>query len=170
MMAGEDAGTRKPRRRGGKEQTPLQRALGLLVRREHSRRELSRKLTARGMDAADVRSAVDRLVDEGWQSDTRFAETLVRSRAAGGHGPLRIRAELSTHGLDREAVEAAMATFDGDWTETARDLVRRRFGPFDPTDLAQRRKIADFLIRRGFDGASVRAASQAGAEDWDGAA
>ncbi len=148
----------------------MQRALGLLVRREHSRRELSRKLTARGLDAAEVRSAVDRLEDEGWQSDTRFAATLVRSRAAGGYGPLRIRAELSTHGLDREAVEAAMATFDGDWTETACDLVRRRFGPVDPADLAQRRKIADFLIRRGFDGASVRAASWAGAEDWDGAA
>lgn len=164
MMAGEDAGMRKPRRRGGSEQTPLQRALGLLVRREHSQRELSRKLTARGMDAADVRSAVDRLVDEGWQSDTRFAETLVRSRAAGGHGPLRIRAELSTHGLDREAVEAAMATFDGDWTETACDLVRRRFGPAGLTDLAGRRKAADFLIRRGFDGGSVRAATRL---DWE---
>ena len=170
MMTGEHAGRRKPRRRGGSEQTPLQRALGLLVRREHSRRELSRKLTARGMDAADVRSAVDRLVDEGWQSDTRFAETLVRSRAAGGHGPLRIRAELSTHGLDREAVETAMATFDGDWTETACDLVRRRFGPARQIDPAQRRKIADFLIRRGFDAEAVRAASRLELEDWGGAA
>ncbi|HEY1036071.1 MAG TPA: recombination regulator RecX [Pseudoxanthomonas sp.] len=167
-MADEDA--RNLRRRKPAEQTPLQRALGLLTRREHSRRELSRKLTSRGVEAADVRSAVDRLEAEGWQSDTRFAEALVRSRASGGYGPLRIRAELSTHGLDREAVEAAMATFDGDWTETARDLVRRRFGPVDPADIAQRRKIADFLIRRGFDGASVRAASLGGAEDWDGAA
>lgn len=167
-MADEDA--RNLRRRKPAEQTPLQRALGLLTRREHSRRELSRKLTSRGVEAADVRSAVDRLEAEGWQSDTRFAEALVRSRASGGYGPLRIRAELSTHGLDREAVEAAMATFDGDWTETARDLVRRRFGPVDPADIAQRRRIADFLIRRGFDGASVRAASLGGAEDWDGAA
>ena len=162
--------TSRGRRRRPVEQTPVQRALGLLTRREHSRRELTRKLASRGVDAADVRSAVDRLAEEGWQSDTRFAEALVRNRASGGYGPLRIKAELSTHGLDREAVAAAMATFDGDWTETACDLVRRRFGPVDPTDFAQRRKIADFLIRRGFDGVSVRAASQAGAEDWDGAA
>jgi regulatory protein len=158
------------RRRKPVEQTPLQRALGLLTRREHSRRELSRKLTSRGVEAADVRSAVDRLAGEGWQSDTRFAETLVRSRASGGYGPLRIRAELSTHGLDREAVAAAMATFDGDWTEAACDLVRRRFGPARQIDQAQRRKIADFLIRRGFDGAAIRAASRLEAEDWDGAA
>ena len=122
------------------------------------------------MEAADVRSAVDRLAGEGWQSDTRFAEALVRSRASGGYGPLRIRAELSTHGLDREAVAAAMATFDGDWTEAACDLVRRRFGPARQIDQAQRRKIADFLIRRGFDGAAIRAASRLEAEDWDGAA
>ncbi|MBD4910917.1 recombination regulator RecX, partial [Xanthomonas citri pv. citri] len=32
-----------------KEQTPVQRALGLLVRREHSRKELNRKLLARGI-------------------------------------------------------------------------------------------------------------------------
>lgn len=165
---GERAG-RRPRRKPA-EQTPLQRALGLLTRREHSRKELGRKLSIRGVEPAEVRSTVDRLANEGWQSDTRFAEALVRSRAAGGYGPLRIRAELSTHGLDREAVAAAMATFEGDWTETACDLVRRRFGPVSPGDAAQRRKMADFLVRRGFDAASVRAASRAEADDWDGTA
>lgn len=170
-MSGEgQAGAGRGRRRKPAEQTPVQRALGLLTRREHSRRELSRKLASRGVDAADVRSVVDRLAEEGWQSDTRFAEALVRSRASGGYGPLRIKAELSTHGLDREAVAAAMATFDGDWTETACDLVRRRFGPGRRIDLAQARKIADFLIRRGFDTATVRAASQLDPEDWGGVA
>ncbi len=166
----EPVGGGKRGRRPSSLQTPLQRALGLLTRREHSRRELSRKLASRGVEAADVRSAVDRLSEEGWQSDTRFAEALVRSRASGGYGPLRIRAELSTHGLDRAAVAAAMATFDGDWTETACDLVRRRFGPACRIDPAQSRKIADFLVRRGFDAAAVRAASQMKPEDWGGAA
>ncbi|WP_334178880.1 recombination regulator RecX [Pseudoxanthomonas sp.] len=159
------AGRRRPA-----QLTPLQRALGLLTRREHSRRELSRKLSSRGVDAADVRSAVDRLADEGWQSDTRFAEALVRCRASGGYGPLRIKAELSTHGLDREAIAMAMATFDGDWTETACDLVRRRFGPGRQIDQAQRRKIADFLVRRGFDATAIRAASRLEPDDWDGVA
>lgn len=161
---------RRSRRRKPVEQTPVQRALGLLTRREHSRKELSRKLSARGVEPADVRSAVERLAGEGWQSDQRFAEFLVRSRVSGGYGPLRIRAELATHGLGREEVTAALATFDGDWTETACDLVRRRFGPVGPGDMAQRRKIADFLIRRGFDAAAVQAASRMAADDWDGMA
>lgn len=163
MSGDEDTSPR--RRRPRPEQTPVQRALGLLTRREHSRKELVRKLSSRGVESAEAQEAVQRLAREGWQDDRRFAEALVRSRAGSGYGPIRIRAELATHGLDREAIAVAMDTFDGDWTETACDLVRRRFGPAGFSDLAQRRKAADFLIRRGFDGGSVRAATRLDAED-----
>lgn len=139
------------------ELTPAQRALGLLVRREHSRKELTRKLAARGVEADDARAAVDRMTAEGWQDDGRFAELLVRSRANNGYGPLRVRAELGMHGLDRDIVTAAMDAYDGDWTENARDLARRRF-PGRLEDRAIQRKAADFLIRRGFSGDQVRAA------------
>lgn len=152
-----DGDTPAPRKRRRPQPTPQQRALGLLVRREHSRKELARKLAARGVEQDAVQAAVERMTAEGWQSDDRFAEQLVRSRANNGYGPVRIRAELGTHGLDRDAVAAAMDAYDGDWTENARDLVRRRF-PRGAEDLAQRRKAADFLARRGFDGDQVRAA------------
>ncbi len=147
------------------EQTPLQRALGLLVRREHSRKELGRKLRARGIDAEEVDAAVSRLVEEGWQDDGRFGELLVRSRASGGYGPLHIRAELGMHGLDSAQIEAAMATFEGDWAENARDLVCRRFGDSGPQELPQRRKAADLLARRGFDGSCIRNATRYDPED-----
>ena len=163
MGRDEKPGSPRPRR-SRPEQTPVQRALGLLTRREHSRRELECKLASRGVDAGEAKAAVERLASEGWQDDRRFAELLVRSRAGSGYGPLRIRAELATHGLDRDAIAAAMDTFDGDWTETACDLVRRRFGPAGLTDLAGRRKAADFLIRRGFDSGSVRTATRL---DWE---
>jgi len=153
------------RTKRGRQQTPLQRALGLLVRREHSRKELGRKLKARGVDADEVDAAVARLAAEGWQDDTRFAETLVRNRANSGYGPLHIRAELGTHGLDSAQIEAAMATFEGDWVENARDLVCRRFGEEGPQELAQRRKAADMLARRGFDGSCIRSATRYDQED-----
>ena len=99
----------RPGRRRRPPPTPTQRALGLLTRREHSRRELERKLTARGVDAGDAQAAVAKLADAGWQDDARFAESLLRSRIASGYGPRHIRAELGTHGLDDGAIEAAMA-------------------------------------------------------------
>ena len=150
---GMPAERRKPRR---PEPTPAQRALGLLVRREHSRKELTRKLTARGVEADEARAAVELMRNEGWQDDARFAESLVRNRAAGGYGPNHIRAELGTHGLDRDAVAAALEGFDGDWTEVARSLIRRRFGEGGPGDPVQARKAADLLARRGFGGEIIR--------------
>lgn len=99
------------------------------------------------------------------QDDTRFAASVVRNRAGSGYGPLHIRAELGTHGLDSDAISAAMATFEGDWTENARDLIRRRFGDQGPTGLPQRRKAADLLARRGFDGNSIRSATRFDLED-----
>ncbi len=156
------------RRRPRQPPTATQRALGLLTRREHSRRELTRKLTARGVEIEEAQAAVERLADAGWQDDARFGESLVRSRAGSGYGPLHIRAELGMHGLDREAVDAAMASFEGDWDEVARDLVRRRFGEAGPRDLAQRRKAAELLMRRGFDSARIRAATRFDPEDPEG--
>lgn len=154
-------------RRQRPELTPVQRAIGLLSRREHSRRELTRKLKVRGIEAEAATAAVDRLAQEGWQDDTRFAESLVRSRSASGYGPLHIRAELGTHGLDREAVAAALDTFDGDWAANARELVRRRYGPEVLSDLAVRRKAADFLARRGFDADTIRRATRYDPDDLE---
>lgn len=154
-----------PRKRRRPELTPLQRALGLLVRREHSRKELGRKLVAKGVEPEQAQQAVDRLTSEGWQDDERFAETLVRNRANGGYGPRHITAELGTHGLDSEAIAAAMASYEGDFLDNARDLIRRRFGEDGPQELPQRRKAADLLARRGFDGDMIRRATRFDAED-----
>lgn len=160
-----DSDAPEPRKRRVREQTPVQRALGLLVRREHSRKELTRKLTSRGIEGEAAQAAVDKLTEAGWQDDTRFAENLVRMRANTGYGPIHVRAELCTHGLDSEQIAAAMETFEGDWTENARDLVRRRFGEAGPQDLAQRRKAADLLARRGFEGDSIRRATRYDPDD-----
>ena len=129
------------------------------TRREHSRKELTRKLTSRGMDAAEVDAAVAEA------GPRRLAERCPLCRKPGprlafpgGYGPMRIRAELATHGLDREAIATALDSFHGDWAEIASDLVRRRYGPVAALDLSHRRKAADFLIRRGFDSSSIRGA------------
>jgi len=162
----QDSDSPAPRRkRRVSEQTPVQRALGLLVRREHSRKELTRKLQARGIETEAAVAAVDTLSEAGWQDDTRFAENLVRIRANTGYGPIHIRAELGTHGLDSEQIALAMDTFEGDWAESARDLVCRRFGEAGPQELPQRRKAADLLARRGFDGDTIRRATRYDPDD-----
>lgn len=159
---GQAPGEAAPRRRRP-DPTPAQRAMGLLVRREHSRKELARKLEARGVEEAEAAAAVERLAEAGWQDDERFAAGLARQRALSGYGPLRIRAELGTHGVGDAAIRAAFETLaesgEDDWRGNARELVRRRYGEGVAVDPALRRKAADFLFRRGFDGDTVRAAT-----------
>ena len=70
------------------------KALGMLARREHSRRELRLKLRQKGYEGEEAGAALDRLGEQHYQDDDRFAGMLVRSRVSQGYGPMRVRAEL----------------------------------------------------------------------------
>ncbi|KAA2285667.1 regulatory protein RecX [Arenimonas fontis] len=135
--------------RGGND--PYQRGLGLLVRREYSRRDLARRLVARGFDSPEAEAAVDRLAGQGYQDDRRFSEAFARDRAAAGYGPVRIRAELSRHGLGEDDITAALAACEADWAGRARELVARRVRLGELADPGRCRKWVEFLLRRGFD-------------------
>lgn len=135
-----------------------QKAMELLVRREHSRRDLKRKLGLRGADPAEADAAIEKLAGLGFQDDGRFASSFARDRASAGYGPVRIRQELAGHGLDRDQVQLALDSCDTDWRRSAQAQVDRRYRPAELVDPARRRKAVDFLLRRGFDQASAQAA------------
>jgi len=137
---------------------PYTKALELLVRREHSRHELKRKLADRGAEPDRSEDALDRLVEIGYQDDGRFAQALARTRASAGYGPQRIRAELGTHALTGEQIAAALDACETDWPSAACNLVTRRYPGAKLADPKQRRKAIEFLLRRGFDHASAYAA------------
>jgi regulatory protein len=143
------------------------RALGLLSRREHSRRELKRKLGAHGSEPVAIDQALDRLGEQGLQSDPRFAELLVRSRIGQGHGPVRILAELRQHGIDEAQARAAIDQEQPDWPALAEDVCRRRFRA-PAQDRAEQARRMQFLLRRGFPPALARTAVGACDADPDG--
>ena len=60
---GDDASSSARKRRRRPEPSPTQRALSLLTRREHSKRELARKLLVRGVPASEASEAIARLAD-----------------------------------------------------------------------------------------------------------
>jgi regulatory protein len=141
------------------------KGLGLLVRREQSRRDLIRKLAVRGVEADDAAAAVERLAGQGFQDDARFAASFARDRAAAGYGPVRIRQELAGHGLDADGCAAALEACEADWQERALQLVVRRYTPGELAEPARRRKALDFLLRRGFGPDHAHAAIRARAQD-----
>jgi len=137
-----------------------EKALTLLARREHSARELKSKLARKGLDATESASALADLQAKDFQNDARFGEMLVRSRIAQGYGPRWIIAELKTHGIAEAKARALIDAADPDWPTLIRELVRRRYGA-KPENLAERVKRANFLLRRGFDAATVQSVTRA---------
>lgn len=129
--------------------------MDLLSRREHGAEELIRKLAARGLDAAEARQAVSELAEAGWQSDQRYAQAVIRQRAAQGYGPRRVRFELAQTGVAESAVEAAMTAEAVDWLQVARDWARRRLSA--TADAREQARQWRRLAGRGFDEAVVRA-------------
>jgi regulatory protein len=138
--------------------------LDLLARREHSRLELSRKLTARGFESPVVAAALDALEESGALAAERFTESFIRARVAKGQGPVRIRAELAQRGIGADAAEQLLKEADLDWRGLARTARAKRFGAALPRDYAERARQARFLEYRGFDGAAVRAALELDAD------
>lgn len=137
------------------------KALGLLARREHSRIELKRKLRQGGYVGEEASEALDRLGEQRYQDDDRFAEVLIRSRVAQGYGPMRIRAELKTHGLPDARVRQLLDGAEVDWAESAANQLRRRYGGLGSSDPAEKQRRAQFLLRRGFPAATVRGLTHA---------
>ncbi len=141
------------------------KALGLLSRREHSQRELKAKLSRGGYERDETATAIDALTTSEYQSDSRFAELLARSRATNGYGPRRIFAELKSHGVIDADIHAAIAAADCDWQDLARRQIQRHYGRSAPADAKERSRRAAFLLRRGFDGATVGAVTRADVGD-----
>lgn len=133
-------------------------ALRLLARREHSAAQLRRKLTSRGHDRGSAGEVVEQLTQAGWQSDERFAETLARTRAEQGFGPLRIVAELESAGVPGALVRAALDNLDFDFRAQAQRMQRKHFGEVPARRGADWQKQYRYLAGRGFDGEQIRAA------------
>ncbi|HUA80207.1 MAG TPA: regulatory protein RecX [Dyella sp.] len=141
------------------------KALGLLARREHSRRELRQKLDRGGYAKDEAGEALDRLGEQHYQDDDRFAEALIRNRSAQGYGPMRLRAELKSHGLSDARIRSLLEAADIDWTQSAAAQLRRRYGAKGSMDPAERVRRAQFLLRRGFPAATVRDVTHADVDD-----
>jgi regulatory protein len=134
--------------------------MDLLARREHSRLELERKLTARDYDSSEVAAVLDELEQDGLLSAERFARSFIESRYARGQGPYRIRRELAERGVP--SADAWLEDEAFDWDALARTTRIRRFGEAPPANLREKARQIRFLEYRGFAHDQIRRALQSG--------
>ncbi len=124
-------------------------AIGLLARREYSRAELQQKLLRKG-SVEQVESVLDRLQNDGYQSDKRFAEVFIRNRISQGHGEIKIRYELRQKGITDDMVSAALQEADPDWFALALSVRERSFPGTPSSDPKTQVKQLRHLVGRGF--------------------
>jgi regulatory protein len=136
------------------DRTLKQRAVAYLARREHSRAELAKKLSAHGTQE-EIDSVLNRLQDAKLLSDQRFAAAFIRSRAE-RFGVGRLRQELRQRGVEECLAERELASDDLPVEiERARLVWQKRFDS-QPADAREWAKQARFLQGRGFSPEIIR--------------
>ncbi len=134
------------------------KAMDFLARREYGQTELIKKLADKGYERSVAERAVNKLTEDGLQSDQRFAGAFVQSRINQGKGPVRIRLDLGQRGVGDAAIELAIEDASANWFELARDVRLRKFGTGKPSDFKAKAKQMRFLQYRGFEQDHVQAA------------
>lgn len=132
------------------------KALHYLAYRARSEQEVRRKLGQGGFSEGVVDEVIARLETLGYLDDAAYAEGYARRRfETGGYGPRRVRNDLMRRGVGRADIEAALAkVFDeeDDVIAAAREQAGRRWSRLarEEDPLKRRKKVYDFLLRRGF--------------------
>jgi regulatory protein len=129
------------------------RALRYLVRREHSRAELARKLAPHAPSPEALDALLQELAAKKQLSDERYAEmrSHVLSRK---YGAARIRQDLKAHGVAEIVAERVCA---GDDLQKARSILARKYRE-PATTREETAKRMRFLQSRGFSYDIIRAA------------
>lgn len=130
------------------------KALALIGYRMRSVFEIRKKLAAKDFPDRAIDQAVEDLLRVGLLNDLAFAEAFIRTRMIQKPSGRRLlRQELRHKGVSEAEIDHAMDTALAgvDVGQVIADLVerRRRQLPADP--VKARKRLTDFLLRRGFD-------------------
>jgi regulatory protein len=137
-------------------------ALLLLSYRARSKAELRRRLLRKGFDEEIADECLAGLGELGVVDDAAFAGSFVRDRVRlRPHGSRRLARELRAKGVDADVAEAAVQEVMEDEGASDVDLARAAAArwharPGEERDRA-RRRLHDFLARRGFAPDAIRA-------------
>ena len=137
------------------------RALRYLVRREHSRDELARKLAPYAESSEILEGVLRELESKKQLSNERFAEVRANLLAR-KYGAAKIRHDLKEKGVDAALVERVSAAGE---LERARAILQRKYREA-ASSREERAKRARFLQSRGFSYDTIRALGLSGSTNF----
>ncbi len=126
------------------------KAIELLARREYSYAELEKKLLVLSEDEVVIHKILDWLIEMELQSDARFTQMFLRSKAISGYGPVRIKLELKQKGINEYLIENSFDELAFDWSEELDRLVLKKVKEQSLDDMKLKNKVMGYLQRRGY--------------------
>jgi len=128
----------------------LQQALLFLSYRARSESEIRQNLRKHEIPEAVIDQTLERLRQDGFANDNQFAKTWVSNRSAFRPRSRRMLAmELRQKGLGDESVNAALESVDDE--ALAYEAAQKRAARYKDLEWNDfRKKLSDFLARRGF--------------------
>ena len=128
-------------------------ALRFLKIRPRSVAELKSKLEIKGFEAQEISQTLQWLQGLRLLDDRAFTKSWIQYRLARPFGFRRIILELKTKGVAPDIIEEEIGHFkeDVDEGKTALEIASRRWKKFQGVEPTKKKKrICDFLLRRGF--------------------
>lgn len=148
---------RKPKKTGPKPAKDVERVYGYLVwylgkYGEASEKTLREKLTRITDNQEWIDSAINKVIEQGYQSDSRFAEIIVRKGLGSkAWGKSRIEQEMKRKGLSSDVIEEALTALnDDDPLARAQEAIDKKFRDKAIKEQKELAKATRFLASRGF--------------------
>lgn len=122
-----------------------------LARREYSVFELTQKLVEREFDLPSIEKQLSLFIQKNLQSDSRYAQSVVRIGYMNGKGPRYIEQKLKQQKIDEDLYQTYMFSDEFDWFAKAHEVRMKKYGDAEGIDFKVKQKQMRFLQSRGFD-------------------
>ena len=136
----------------------LHRAAALCSSAEHCTADIREKLARWGVTEADSRTIIDRLVQERFIDEQRYAVAFVKDKFRfSGWGRIKMRYALQQKRIDGSDIDHALATLDEEqYNDRLLELLQAKSRSIrDDDPEARRAKIFRFAASRGFESALI---------------
>jgi regulatory protein len=121
---------------------------------ERCHADVRRKLSELGVPRDEADEIIASLIQEGFLNEERFARLFVHGKfRLKRWGRIKIVRELEVRGLTQSCIRSGLQMIDKqEYQETLKYLISRKSGEMDEEDVfVKRDKIADYVIRKGFE-------------------
>lgn len=137
------------------------KTVNYLSRRDHSHKELKRKLLQVSFQKSGKTLEPERtveLIDDclnrarelGYLDENRFAEMLIRSRQGRGYGPVRIKMELAEHQICTDESQFGLDESESLWVDNIVEAIVRKSRWHDLETPVVKQKVLRHFYNKGF--------------------